>query len=308
MNVESIKTSIVLALLKLVAHLPLRVLYILSDVICPLVQHVIRYRREVVYGNLRRSFPEKDEAEIRRIAGKFYHHLCDIFMETVKMLHLSDEELQRRVTVTGMSLMEDAAADGRPVFLFIGHYGNWEWVQEVTRRIKAPTVHGEIYNPLKSKVFDQVMKTIRNRYPTILIEKKQAVRTILRMKRDHDSYLIGFIADQRPTRHSLHHWTTFLSQDTPFMVGAEEIGSHVGAKYLFLDVEQPRRGHYIMNIQDMAPTAAYEDYPFTRLYMEKLEATIRRQPELWLWTHKRWKHKRVNETTETVNQQSSHIE
>lgn len=296
MNAISIKTTIVLTLLRLIALLPLRVLYILSDIVCPLVQHVVRYRRKVVYENLRRSFPEKEESDIRQIADKFYRHLCDIFMETVKMLHLSDEEMQRRVTVTGMSLMEEAAAEGHPVFLFIGHYGNWEWVQEVTRRIKAPTVHGEIYNRLKSKVFDQVMIKIRNRYPTQLIEKKQAVRTILRMKRDHGSYLIGFIADQRPTRHSLHHWTNFLCQDTPFMVGAEEIGSHVGAKYLYLDVEQPCRGHYTMNIQDMTPTADYEDYPYTRLYMEMLETTIRRQPELWLWTHKRWKHKRETAT------------
>jgi len=292
MNTVSIKASIALAILKMIAHLPLGVLYLLSDALCFFVQYVIRYRRSVIFMNLRKSFPEKDETEIKQIAGKFYHHLCDIFVETVKMLHLSDEEMLRRVTVTGMSMMEDAAADGRPVFLFIGHYGNWEWVQEVTRRIKAPTLYGEIYNPLKSKVFDHVMMKIRNRYPTILIPKKQAPRTILGMKRDNDSYLIGFIADQRPTRHSLHHWTTFLHQDTPYMVGAEEIGNHVNAKYLYLDVEQPRRGHYVMAIKDMAPVDNGESYPYTRLYLSMLEENIRRQPELWLWTHKRWKHKR----------------
>ncbi len=292
MNVISIKANIVLTLLRLIAYLPLRVLYIFSDVMYLLIQYVFHYRKKVIMENLHRSFPEKEEAEIRQIARKFYHHLCDIFMETIKMLHLSDDEMKRRITVTGMSLMEEAATEGRPVFLFIGHYGNWEWVQEITRRIKAPTIHGEVYNPLSNKVFDQVMIKIRNRYPTLLIEKKLAARTILGMKHENESFLIGFIADQRPTRHSLHHWTTFLCQDTPFMVGAEEIGNHIGAKYLYLDVEQTHRGYYTMKIQDMIPKADYEDYPFTRLYMEKLEATIRHQPELWLWTHKRWKHKR----------------
>lgn len=284
--------KLVITLLRLLARLPLPVLYVLSSILWPIAYYVIRYRRKVAHDNLLRSFPEKSKKEVGRIERAFYRHLCDIVVETVKMLHLSDAEMQKRVDVKGTELMEQAAAEGRPVFLFIGHYGNWEWVQEVTRRISAPTVHGEIYNPLRSRVFNQVMREVRHRYPTLLIEKKKAVRTILQMKRDNSSYLIGFIADQRPTRHSLHHWTTFLCQDTPFMVGAEEIGSHVNAKYLYLDVEQPRRGYYTMTIQDMAPTATYEDYPYTRLYMEMLEATIRRQPELWLWTHKRWKHRR----------------
>lgn len=294
MNATTIKTNVTLWLLRLVAHLPLKALYAVSDIVCFSVQHIIQYRKDVVLENLRNSFPEKSEAEIKQIAGRFYHHLCDIFMETIKMLHISDDEMRRRVTVTGMSLMEQAAAQGHPVFLFIGHYGNWEWVQEVTRRIKAPTVHGEIYNPLKRKVLNKVLTAIRHRYPTLLIEKKQAARTILGMKRNNDSYLIGFIADQRPTRYSLHHWTTFLKQDTPFMVGAEQIGRHVGAKYLYLDVKQPRRGYYDMTIEDMVPPATNEDYPYTRLYLRMLEATIRRQPDLWLWTHKRWKHKRNN--------------
>ena len=292
------KYKIVISLLRLIARLPLPLLYALSSLLWPVAYYIVRYRRKVTRNNLLRSFPEKSKKEVGRIERAFYRHLCDIVVETVKMLHLSDAEMLRRVDVKGTELMEQAAAEGKPVFLFIGHYGNWEWVQEVTRRISAPTVHGEIYNPLRNEVFNLVMRDIRQRYPTSLIEKNKAVRTILRMKRDNDSYLIGFIADQRPTRHSLHHWTTFLCQDTPFMVGAEEIGSHVGAKYLYLDVEQPRRGHYTMTIQDMVPTATYEDFPYTRLYLEKLEATIHRQPELWLWTHKRWKHKRPSVSNE----------
>ena len=265
----------------------------ISDVICLLVQHIIRYRRGVVLENLRKSFPDKNEAAIKQIAGKFYHHLCDIFVETIKMLHISDEEMKQHVTVTGMSLIEEAAAGGHPVFLLIGHYGNWEWVQEVTRRIKIPTVHGEIYNPLKSNVFNQVMTTIRKRYPTLLIEKKKAARTILGMKRDNDSFLIGFIADQRPTRHSLHHWTTFLSQDTPYMVGAEELGRRMDAVYLYLHIEQPRRGYYTMDIQKPQPVEG-EKYPYTIAYMRSLEQDIMKVPELWMWSHKRWKHKRNN--------------
>lgn len=286
------KYKLTITILRLVALLPLPVLYAFNSMLWPVLYYVVRYRRKVTRQNLLRSFPDKSLSDIKHIEHRFYRHLCDIAAETIKMLHISDRQMQRRVTVTGMHFMEQAAAQGHPVFLFIGHYGNWEWVQEVTKRIKAPTVHGEIYDPLASEVFDRVMKTIRSRYPTVLIAKKQAPRTILRMKRDNDSYLIGFIADQRPSRHSLHHWTTFLQQDTPYMVGAEELGRHVDAAYFYLHVEQPRRGYYTMDIEELQQPEEQEEFPYTIAYMRALEKDIRRAPELWLWTHKRWKHKR----------------
>ena len=295
---KTIGYYIAISVLKALALLPLSVLYGISNVVYLFVYYVFRYRLSKVRRNLANSFPEKSQQELKRLERRFYHHLCDIFVESIKLLHISDRQMNRRVTVTGTELMEQAAADGRPVFLFIGHIGNWEWVQEITKRIKAPAVHGELYRPLHNAVFDRVMSAIRNtRYPTRLIPMKQAVRTIIKMRQEEKTFLIGFIGDQRPSRKSQRHWMTFMNQDTPYMVGGEEIGRHVDAKFLMLRVTMPRRGYYQMDILDMQlspddPKPSKECFPYIEMYMRQLEQNICEQPELYLWTHNRWKYKR----------------
>jgi len=295
---EKLGYYLVTACLKAIALLPLSVLYAVSDGLRLLVRHVFKYKRRRVAENLRNAFPEKTNDELEKIEKGFYKHLCDCIVETVKMLHISDKEMRRRVDVTNAHLIEQAADEHRPVFLFIGHLGNWEWVQEVTKRISRPTVHGELYRPLASKVFGRVFQKIRSRYPTLLITQKEAARTIIRLKQEHESFLIGFIADQRPTRNSLHHWTTFLNQDTPYMAGGEQIGRHVDAKYLYLEIHKPRRGHYVMNVVDLVLTEeaaakqGKDQFPYVELYLKKLERNICEAPEIYLWSHNRWKHKR----------------
>ena len=292
---QKLLTKLSILVLQALAYLPLGVLYVISDVIYLAVYRLARYRLRMVKGNLQLAFPEKSDAERKEIERRFYRGLADVIVETIKMLHISDEEMKRRVEVVDSHLIDQLADEDRPAFLMIGHMGNWEWVQEVTKRLVKVQVYGELYHPLSSKTFDEVMSRIRARYQTVQIPQKQAVRTILQMKREHGSFLIGFIADQRPTRRSLTHWTTFLGQDTPYVVGAEEIGRHVNAKCLYLDVERTSRGHYRMVVKelDMNRLGGEEtDHPQTVAYLRMLEQNIREHPELWLWSHNRWKHKR----------------
>ena len=286
------KYKILISTLRLIARLPLAILYAFCSALWPVLYYIIRYRRKVTRQNLTRSFPEKSLKEIKAIERKTYRHICEIAVETLKQLHISDKEMQRRITITGLDLIEQIAEAGHPVFMLNGHFGNWEWAAEVVRRMKKPTVHGYIYEPLASEAIDHVMRDLRGFYGTQLIAKKQAARTILLMKRQHQSYFIGFIADQRPKRTSLNHWTTFLHQDTPYMVGAEELGRHVDAVCLYEHMEQPRRGYYHITIERLKPVEG-EEYPYTMAYLRRLEQDIQEAPHLWLWTHKRWKHKRV---------------
>ncbi|MCM1311627.1 MAG: lysophospholipid acyltransferase family protein [Bacteroides sp.] len=288
----NIISSATIFLCRIFAYLPLGVTYRISDIIYPLVRHMLKYRRKVVRRNLRNSFPGMEETWYDSVEAGFYRHLCDCIMETIKLLHISDEEMRRRVTIRNVELIEDIAKENRPIILFLGHYGNWEWVQEITRRYTTPEVSGEIYRPISSRIGSMLMERIRSRYSTRLIPQKTAVRTIIGMRQQHGTFLIGFISDQRPIRRSLNHWTHFLNQETPYMVGGEEIGRHIGAAFLYLDIEKPRRGHYIMTVKDMRPSDTEQEYPYTLLYMQMLEATIKRAPQYWLWTHKRWKHKR----------------
>lgn len=288
---------IIYSLLFLMALLPLRLLYVLSDVICFFVYHVAHYQLETVRRNLKRSFPEKDGEELKTIERNFYRQLCDNIVETVKQVHISDGTMRKLVDVRGTELIEQTADDQRPVFLLTGHMGNWEWMQEIANRISRPSVHGEIYHPLRSPLADRLMLVIRSRFGGILIPQKQTVRKLIGMKQQYGSYVIGFISDQRPRRNGLTHWMEFLHQDTPYLVGAESIGRHVGAKYLYLHITKPRRGHYLITITDMVlpkPEESYgkEEYPYSELYMRMLEQNIRENPALWLWSHKRWKHQR----------------
>ena len=285
------------------AMLPLGVLYAVSSSLYPLVYHLVRYRRRTVRKNLTRSFPEKSLPEIITIEKEYYRHFCDCVVETIKILHISDKELDRRIQVTNGKLMEQLTADGRPVVLYLGHYGNWEWVQAITRHYSRPAINGEIYRPMHSKVMERVMTRLRSRFPTLLIPQKQAFRTLLRMKQEGKQYLVGFIADQRPNSKNLNHWTTFLHQDTAYSAGGEEIGSRIDAHYFYLEVEKTKRGHYKMSFKPIVPRVEDGTHPYTLQYMRMMETTIKRAPQYWLWSHKRWRFLKPDYNNNSINKE-----
>lgn len=291
---KDLKFKTVMLLLRGLAHLPFFALYFLSDIIRFFVAHVIRYRRKVIMVNLRNSFPSKSEKELSTIMHGYYRHMCDLIVETIKLLHISDRQLTEHIQVCDAGLIEQLAADGSPIVVFLGHYGNWEWVQEVTRHYSCPLYNAEIYRHLRSSVSDRMYHVIRSRFNTEQIEQAHAVRRLLQLKREGTQFLVGFISDQRPNSANLNHWTRFLNQDTAYAAGGEEIGRHVGAKYVYLDIEKPRRGHYRMTFKAITPTDADAKYPYTLAFMAMLEATINRTPQFWLWSHNRWKFKREN--------------
>ena len=257
-----------------------------------IIYHTVRYRRKTVRTNLCNSFPEKSDKERKKIERKFYRHFCDCIVETIKLLHLTDKEADRRIKVTNVSLIEQLAKDGAPIILFLGHYGNWEWTPAVTYHYKRPALNGQIYRPLHSCVMEQVMLTIRSRFHTLSIPQKSAFRTLLRMRQENRQFLIGFVADQRPNSGNLYHWTTFLSQDTAYSTGGEEIGKRTGAHFVYLETEKIKRGYYQMTFHLIPPLCDGKEYPYTRQFMNMLESSIRRAPEYWLWSHKRWRFSR----------------
>ena len=275
--------------MRLLAGLPLGVLYVFSDIAFPILYYIIRYRRSLVRENLRCSFPEKDEKEIVRIEKAFYHNLCDVFIEAFKCLNISDEEMRRRVEILNCELPERIASQGKNVFMLLGHCGCWEWCQEVCMRYKNPKKSCEIYKQIKNKYFSSLMHEIRSRWNTEQIEMKQAVRTLLKWSSEGEPFLCGFIQDQRPDVKA-KDCITFLNQQTWYAPGAEEIAHKTGAESVYLDVERTSRGHYRLTFLEMHPNTEESNspYPLSRNYWRLLEQTIRRQPELWLWSHNRW--------------------
>lgn len=280
---------VLLSLLKGLAHLPFWMLYGISDVICFVLKHVMHYRKEVITNNLSRSFPEKSPEELATIASQYYRHLGDLVVEIIKMLHISDRQLEEHISVLHTDVIDRLASDGRPIILFLGHYGNWEWVQEISRHYERPSLSAEIYRPPKDPIADEIMNRIRARFNTLLIPQITAVRTLLRLNKEGKQFMVGFIADQRPNSLNLHHWTTFLNQDTAYVTGGEEIGIHLKAHFVYLDIEKPRRGHYVMTFHEMTVDENdHEEYPYSRLFLKLMEQTIRRAPAYWLWSHNRW--------------------
>lgn len=285
--------KIVYTAFRLLASLPLSFLYFISDIIFIILYYVIKYRQKVVDKNLGNSFPEMKPEERERTKKMFYRHLSDCIVETIKMLHISDKEMSERVVVNNTELIENKANDGKSIILFMGHYGNWEWFQEVSKRYKKPGLSGEIYRHAKNKVFNRLIITIRSRFNTMQIEQKKAVRTLIGLNREGKQILVGFISDQRPNSSNLNHWLYFLNQETAIAVGGEEIGKHIGAHYVYLDIEKPSRGHYVLTFKEIIPHNDIKDeYPVTAEFYRMFEQTIKRDPAYWLWSHDRWKFKR----------------
>ena len=283
------KLRISIFLLTLVAMLPLGVLYVISDFIGFVLHHVIGYRRRIVRQNLASSFPDKSLDEIKVIEKRYYRFVSDVMVETVKLLHISDAEMKRRVEVHDYEIVNREAEKGRPVVILLGHYGNWEWVQEMA--IYFPDVcKGSIYHTMNSKLWDDIFLKIRGRWGNVLLPQKQAPKFLL--NREHLPWIFGFIADQRPKGASKQGHTMFLNHDTAFITGPEEIGTRVNAAFVYLDIQRPKRGHYRLNFSLLEPINDGEPYPYTRRFWQKFEHTISRDAALWLWSHNRWNLKR----------------
>lgn len=278
-------------LLRLLSRLPLWWLYRVSDLLFPLVYYVVRYRRKVVRGNLTRSFPNFTEREIRQTERKFYHFFCDYGVETLKLLTISPEELKKRMRFTGVEKMDASLATHPLCFLMVGHFGNWEWLSTF---VNSTTFHcAQLYTPLHSQGADRLFLRLRSRFGTECIAKRDALRRILSLCQQGVRTHIGFIADQSPYGNSIHYWMPFLNQDTPIFTGAERIARKVGAAAWFGRMTRVKRGYYVCHLEPLADNvAALPPYQMSDLFMRRLEQEIIAAPHLWLWTHRRWKHRR----------------
>ena len=276
------------------ALLPLKILYILSDILFFPMFYIVRYRRKLVYQNMKDSFPEKSEKEIRRMEKAFYHHICDYIVETIKLLHISDKETRKRVKFHNTEALQEIVDNGGSCLMLLGHYGNWEFVPSVTLWMrKGSVIFAQIYRPLKNKWFDRFFLKLRGRYHSECIAKQDTLRSILRYKSSGRPSITGFMADQTPSPANIHHWVNFLNHDTPVFTGVEKIAHKVGFSVFYFDVEKIKRGYYSVTIREISKNPKEtEEFEITNKYMEMMETTILRAPEYWLWTHNRWKHKR----------------
>ena len=276
----------------LVSLLPYRALYVLADVLHVIVYDVVRYRLKVVRRNIATSFPEKSPAELRSIERGFYRWLCDYFVETIKLMTVSREELLRHVEFRGTELIEDSFDRGQTCAGILGHYGNWELLSAtgITFRRHPEAVVGLIYHPLRNQVFDRLFIKIRQSMGGVCVPKQDILRYLVQFRRQGVMNIFGYIADQSPKYRNIHLWLPFLGHDTPVFTGAERIMRKMGNTVFYIDVERPARGKYVYTFKPMTDKPGeLPEYEITRRFFAMLEQTIRRNPSCYLWSHNRWK-------------------
>lgn len=276
----------------LLAILPFPVLYGVSYGVYVLLYRIIGYRKKVVLGNLRNAFPQKSEAEIQQIARGFYRYLCDLFLETFKTLTISKQEMLRHCSMNpeAKKIMDKYAAEGKSIILVLGHLGNWEWAGN-TFSMECKQQLYVIYHPITNAFFDQLMYKMRTRFGAKLIPMKNTFREMLAMKNEVNA--TAFIADQTPSSQNAY-WTTFLNQDTPVFWGTEVIAKKLKLPVVYISVNKLRRGYYEMNAEVLHDNpAATAEGEISELHTKRLEKDIIAHPETWLWSHRRWKHKRL---------------
>ena len=275
----------------LITLLPLSVLYVLSDFIFLILYYFPSYRRKVVYENMRNSFPEKSEEEIRAIEKKFYKHLADLFIETFKLTHLNKVQIMKRCTVSNINILEKLYREKRDVIGVLGHYNNWEWLSILPQYTQYKTI--SIYKPLQNKYFNNFINRLRSKFGMVITPMSVIIREIITDRKNNINSLSAFISDQTPALGDIKFWTTFLNQDTPVFIGAEKVASKYDMAVVFFHIQKVKRGYYNLDIELLFEhTANLPEHLVTETHVKKLEEIIREKPEYWIWSHRRWKHKK----------------
>jgi len=276
----------------IITLLPLRVLYLLSDLIFLFLYYFPSYRREIVAKNLRNAFPEKSEEELKIIARRYYRHMSDLIIETLKIMHMSKKKIAKRFRVTNMALLDRLYDEDRDIICASSHYNNWEWMSSMP--LAMPFKVLAIYKPLTNKYFDRFIYNIRARYDAEPAPMQNILRSLVRCRKENIRTISAFISDQTPPgKDKSVYWTTFLNQDTSFFTGTEKVAEKLNMVVVFVHIRKIKRGYYEAdpilisdNPKDEEPGA------ITKKYVQLLEEMIKEKPEYWLWSHRRWKHKR----------------
>lgn len=288
---ESLSYSFILLFVRILSNLPFKVMYVLSDLLFFPFYYIVRYRRKIVRKNLIESFPQKSKDEILRIEKRFYHFFIDLAFESCKLLTISQDEVQKRITFSNTELANNLLAEGKSVSAFIGHYGNWEWISSIRLWICNEAIVAQIYHKLRNKAMNSVMKKLRERMGNISVEMYKTVRFMANVQSEEHPYIIGFIADQSPKKREVKYYTHFLNHEVPVLVGTEKATKHFGYAALFISMKRVKRGYYACEFKSLHnDPQSLPDFVLTELYFQQLEKEIMQQPEFYLWSHNRFKH------------------
>lgn len=284
---------IALPFIYLISYLPFWCLYRVSDFINFILFTLIGYRKEVISTNLKKSFPDKTDQEINTIHKKFNRFFCDLTLETLKTLTITKKEAAKRCAFDeqSLALLNQLHDDKKKLIFVLGHFGNWE-LGGAAMAVQAKQQLYVIYHPLSNSYFDQLIIKMRTRSGTKLISMKDTFRTMISLRKSDEVNATAFIADQTPSKDNAY-WTTFLNQETPVFWGTEIIASKLDYPIVYISIQQEKRGYYKLTAEMLCehPKATSQG-EISEVHTKRLEQDIIKQPETWLWSHRRWKHQR----------------
>ena len=277
--------------LKLLSYIPFKVLYVLSDGLFYVLYYVIRYRRPIVRKNLTESFPEKSEQEILQIEKNFYRYFTDQVLESCKMTTMTPSEYRCRMKFTNVEAVKGVLREGKTISLYMGHYGNWEWVSSMPLWMEENVKSVQIYHKLSNENMNTLILKNRERMGAISVEMRKTARYITEQVAKRSVCIIGFIADQAPRKKDIRYYLAFLNHQTPVLTGTEKIIKHYGFDAWFLKMKRIKRGYYEAEfVQLHDNTQLLPDFELTNSYFRELEHMILECPELYLWSHNRFRH------------------
>lgn len=277
-----------------ISRLPFRLLYGFSTLVYIVLYHVIGYRKQVVYANLQRVFPDRSSEAIAAMARDFYRHLGDMLLEGFKAFTISRKALEARMVFTNPSLVNKYYEEGRHVVLISAHYANWEYLPPILSMQLSHTIMG-IYKPLANPYFDGWAQRSRSRFGDLVLVPMKQVKELFAAYA-HAPMAMAFIADQSPSRHAKAYWQRFLGVDTAMLFGPEYYAKLYDAVVLYGRTRKVGRGHYTFTFEVITETPKETPDGFiTKAHSRILEEQIKEEPALWLWSHKRWKLQRADD-------------
>ncbi len=284
---------LVYPILWVISKLPWPLLYMFSTSVYVLVYYVIGYRRKIVDENLNLVFPEKSKKEIQKIRQDFYKHMCDIFLEMVKSLSISEKEITKRFKIIDPHIFNELQSKNKSIIVLMGHYASYEWAIAAQFAINFPVV--AVYKKIKNKYFDQLVHRIRGRFDNRLIHSHNVIKEITRDKVRGKIFSYGLLSDQSPRLKNALYWTNFMGIKIPVITGGEVLSKRLDMAVAYLKVEKIKRGFYQAKFITITEDAKNcKDHYITKTYLKMLEEQIKNKPEHYLWTHKRWKHRNAS--------------
>ena len=282
-------SKLITLLLQLAKYIPFRFLYLCSNFIAFLLHKVFKYRLSVVRENLSNSFPNYSSNLLNELESGFYLNLADVFLENLKLYSISKSSLQKRMKLVNPEIFDQLEKENKGAILIGAHYNNWEWMALALGTYLKQDLF-TVYKPLNDKNIDSLMLKVRSRFGAEIIPMKQFPKTVLKNKNRATINLM--LSDQSPHKSKLDYFCEFLNQDTPVYLGAEKLMNAASLALLFVDVKRVNRGYYEMEIVSLADIDSGVLGESTTLHLAYLEKMITKEPQNWLWSHRRWKHSR----------------